>query len=133
MISAPLPRPCQSPYCECEAGKCSRPGYYDARGTAPSRPGYDALWLWFDLSYASWLTLPRVLMHEMPDAWQARMAVLLQEWHEHWDTHNTPRTRVQAVADDGRITRFPRWLLNYRHPDREAIQALRAPTPQNHG
>jgi hypothetical protein len=26
-------RPCQSPYCECEVGKCATPGCYDARGT----------------------------------------------------------------------------------------------------
>lgn len=32
--------------------------------------GENALWLWFGLSRASWLTLPRVLMHEMPDEWR---------------------------------------------------------------
>lgn len=25
-------RPCRSPYCECEPGKCTHPGCYDARG-----------------------------------------------------------------------------------------------------
>lgn len=25
------PKPCRSPYCECELGKCSHPGFYDAR------------------------------------------------------------------------------------------------------
>lgn len=39
-------------------------------------PGYDALWGWFGLSRASFLVLPRVLMHEMPDDWQLRMAAL---------------------------------------------------------
>lgn len=28
-------RPCHSPYCECEVGKCTHPGYFDARGTTP--------------------------------------------------------------------------------------------------
>jgi len=28
-------RPCKSPYCECEHGKCTHPGFYDARGSAP--------------------------------------------------------------------------------------------------
>ena len=28
-------RPCRSPYCECDVGKCSHPGCYDARGTMP--------------------------------------------------------------------------------------------------
>jgi hypothetical protein len=25
-------KPCKSPYCECDVGKCSHPGFYDARG-----------------------------------------------------------------------------------------------------
>lgn len=28
-------KPCQSPYCECEHGKCGRQGFYDARGASP--------------------------------------------------------------------------------------------------
>lgn len=25
-------KPCRSPYCECDQGKCTHPGFYDARG-----------------------------------------------------------------------------------------------------
>jgi hypothetical protein len=25
-------QPCKSPYCECDVGKCTHPGFYDARG-----------------------------------------------------------------------------------------------------
>ena len=25
-------KPCKSPYCECGVGKCTHPGFYDARG-----------------------------------------------------------------------------------------------------
>jgi hypothetical protein len=32
--------------------------------------GREKLWDWFGLSYASWLTLPRVLMHEIPNEWR---------------------------------------------------------------
>ena len=28
----PKLKPCRSPYCECDHGKCSHPGFYDARG-----------------------------------------------------------------------------------------------------
>lgn len=28
-------RPCNSPYCECEPGKCSHPGCYDDRHYPP--------------------------------------------------------------------------------------------------
>lgn len=26
-----MTQPCHSPYCECEAGKCTHPGFHDAR------------------------------------------------------------------------------------------------------
>jgi len=28
-------KPCRSPYCECEKGKCTHPGFFDARGSKP--------------------------------------------------------------------------------------------------
>lgn len=86
--------------------------------------GYDALWSWFCLSYASWLTLPRVMMHEMPDDWQMRMAELLNEWEATWDSNDLPEPAVQA-RKGRRFTRWPDWLLNYRYPDRAEIQKLR--------
>lgn len=89
------------------------------------REGKDALWLRFGLSYASWLTMPRVMMHAMPDEWQARMAVLLEEWDRTWDSTEMPNPRVQAVMPSGRITQWPRWLLNYRHPDIQQVEKLR--------
>jgi hypothetical protein len=80
------------------------------------------LWAWFGLTYASWLTLPRVLMHEMPDDWQQLMAVLLHEWDEHWDfsAMETDGSRVQ-LTKNGRIAKTPEWLKNYRHPRRDVI------------
>jgi len=36
-------KPCRSPYCECEHGKCTHPGFYDARGTAPDTNPMKAL------------------------------------------------------------------------------------------
>ncbi len=80
--------------------------------------------LWFGLSYASWLTLPRVLMQEMPEEWQKKMALLL---HEFGDTSpNQPDfgTRVQLTIN-GKLTKTPGWLLNYRRPDRAMIDSLR--------
>lgn len=88
------------------------------------RRGYERLWGWFELSYASWLTLPRVLMHEMPDEWQKKMAALLEEWNETWDGSDMPSPFVTA-KQDGRFTRWPWFIRNYRHPDREQINALR--------
>ena len=89
------------------------------------RNGYNNLWDWFGLSYASWLTLPRVMMHEMPDDWQMRMAELLNEWGETWNSDEMPEPVVSAKKN-GRFTRWPEWLLNYRYPRKEHINGMRS-------
>lgn len=33
----PKAKPCRSPYCECDVGKCTHPGFYDARHEQPQR------------------------------------------------------------------------------------------------
>ncbi len=87
--------------------------------------GYEALWLYFGLSYASWLTMPRVMMHEMPDDWQAKMADLLREWEETWDTSHLPGTMVIGVGEKGKFKKFPAAILNYRRPDKCFINSLK--------
>jgi hypothetical protein len=87
--------------------------------------GYDNLWGWFGLSYSSFLTMPRVLMHEMPDEWQSKMAGLLEEYDEtfrHWPSGMG--TRVQ-VTINGKMVKTPEWLINYRHPNFEKIRELK--------
>jgi hypothetical protein len=86
--------------------------------------GHEKLWAWFGLSRASFLTLPRILMHEMPDEWQSKMADLLQEYDDAFNVGELPEARVQAVRD-GKITKWPKWLLNYRHPDKDEIDQIR--------
>lgn len=78
--------------------------------------GYDALWQWFGLSRASFLALPRVLMHEMPDQWQADMARLLSEMDEQF-----PNSPVGEAVVRARRGSWPDWLLNYRHPQKSEI------------
>lgn len=91
-------------------------------------PGYAALWLWFGLSRASWLTMPRVLMHEMPDDWQARMAQLLAEYDEAWAIPECYAVETHVTAKrDSKFVKLPDFLTNYRHPDSSAIDRLRAP------
>lgn len=87
--------------------------------------GKDRLWLWFGLSRSSWLTMPRVMMHQMPDHWQSRMADLCEEWDEHWDSSDMPSPRVIAVDNNGRFTKWPAQLLDYRHPCRGIIDRMR--------
>ena len=93
------------------------------------RPGYDALWLSFGLSRAAWVTLPRVMMHDMPDAWQADMARLLDEWESTWVNQPNIGSRVQIVDSEGRLVKTPAWVLNYRHPDLEQLTSMLAAAP----
>lgn len=90
---------------------------------AVPRPGHAALWQYFGLSYASWITLPRVLAHEMPDDWQSRMAALLQEFDAAFK--NIPRYDVQVqLKRDGRFVSMPDWI-SYRHPDSKTIESFK--------
>jgi hypothetical protein len=101
--------------------------------TVIGRPGHDALWGWFGLSYASWLTLPRVMMHRMPDDWQRRMADLLSEWDATWDIGKLPSMEMTVtMKNSGRFAKTPDWLTSYRHPDISAIDALKQ-SPKSDG
>ena len=86
--------------------------------------GHGALSCWFGLSYASFCTLPRVLMEGMPDEWQWKMAQLLTEYNAEWEQPAGIGTRVQ-VTQGGRIVKTPDWIVNYRHPDRGVIESMR--------
>lgn len=90
------------------------------------RPGHEALWEWFGLSRACWLTLPRVLMHSMPDDWQARMADLLSEFDAEFPNQPAMCTRVSVTDHGGRRIGYPAWLVDYRHPDRRMVESMRA-------
>ena len=90
-----------------------------------SRGGEDALWEWFGLSRASWLTLPRALMHEMPDNWQAKMAALLRQFDAEYPFIDQPGYDTQVTLKRGRrFVSAPSWLTNYRHPDPDEIQRM---------
>ncbi|BAK75788.1 hypothetical protein NH8B_0956 [Pseudogulbenkiania sp. NH8B] len=101
---------------ETATGAIDRPDYPNA--------GKEALWFWFGCSRASFLTLPRVMMHAMPDQWQCQMAELLEQYDNTFPNQPDIGTRVQAVQGT-RLVKFPEWVLNYRHPDHAAIDATR--------
>jgi hypothetical protein len=87
---------------------------------------------WFGLSYASWLTMPRVLMEAMPGDWQSRIAPLLWEYSEAWDTARLAAPYVLA-RNGNKFEAWPDWLLNYRHPDTAAIETVRAQQGKEQG
>ena len=80
---------------------------------------------WFGLSYASFLTLPRVLMFAMPEEWQKKMALLLNEFDNEFP--NTPDVgyRVQIIDTNGKLIPTPDWMINYRHPYYDFIERFR--------
>lgn len=78
---------------------------------------------WFDLSYASYLTLPRSLMQEMPAEWQHRMVELLERMHEEFPEEHSGYAVFKRDRETGRFT-LDR-LRAYRHPDESAIAAAR--------
>lgn len=85
--------------------------------------GHDDLWNYFGMSRASFLTLPRVLMHEMPDEWQRKMAALLEEYDEAFDFGGMVDdfgTTVRAVKGN-KLAAMPDWVINYRRPQRDEI------------
>ena len=84
----------------------------------------ESLWNWFGLSYASFLVLPRVLMHEMSNEWQDKMTELLEEYGKTFPNQPDLGTRVQATKD-GKLTKWPSWVLNYRRPEYSEIEKMR--------
>ena len=80
---------------------------------------------WFGLSYASFLTMPRVMMEAMPEEWQDRMADLLCEYDEAFPNQPDIGTRVQITKND-KLIKTPGWLVNYRHPDYAQLDKMRS-------
>ena len=76
--------------------------------------GHDKLSCWFELSYASFLTMPRVAMQAMPDEWQSNMADLLNEVDDEFPNFPEFKYRFQRV-EGNRFSKFPEWLLNYKY------------------
>jgi len=69
--------------------------------------------LWFELSYAQYLTVPRLVMESMPVEWQQKMAVLLQEMDETFDWRpKRGQYWVRLRDENGRFSHAP--LADYR-------------------
>jgi hypothetical protein len=87
--------------------------------------GYQRLWLWFGFTRASWLTIPRSLMHKMPDKWQYKMAKLLEEYDETWDFSSLDYETSVSVKKDNKFFSIPNELINYRHLNSDYLNSLK--------
>lgn len=99
--------------------------------TTNNKEGYNKLWVWFSLSRASFLTLPRVMMHDMPDEWQLKMAELLEEWDETWSDDINSYPVVKLYDDDEKEIDMPFWLQNYRRPDKDKLASIKRANNEN--
>lgn len=94
-------------------------------------PGHALLWGYFGCGRASWSVLPRSLMHEMPDRWQARMAVLLRQFDETYTNLPDSGTPMVTLRNGAKFVKLPNWL-DYRHPDRELIASFQTVEDSDH-
>jgi len=114
--------------CRVETVKVDAAPYTPPPGVDLLEPGASELWGQFSRGQR-WLTMPRGLMHEMPDDWQSRMSELLDEWDDEWNwPAEFPTARVQAVGKGNRFTSFPPFVLEYKYREkhRSEIEDLRA-------
>lgn len=84
------------------------------------------LHLWWGLSYASFLVMPRVAMQLMPDEWKEKMAELLNQYDETINTaaFGVKGCRVQALDGNGKLMKTPEQIINYRRPTAETKAEL---------
>jgi hypothetical protein len=95
-----------------------------AAGKKPSEQSLetgDALADWFELSYAQFLTVPRLVLQSMPMEWQIKMAALLREMDETFDWRpKEGRYWVRLKDAGGRFSAAP--LDDYRHGNIEHLR-----------
>lgn len=93
------------------------------------RPAQDDVSLWFELSYAQYLTIPRSVLEAMPMQWQLRFVRCLRELDETFEWRPLEGRYWCLLRDArGRFTDDP-WM-QYRHPDRDFIESRRVKRPR---
>ena len=72
--------------------------------------------LWFNLTYASYLVISRVLLQSMPVEWQARFVACLEEVRQAFpeEADATPNYAVFVRGDNGRLSVEREEMRNYR-------------------
>jgi hypothetical protein len=61
--------------------------------------------LWFSLTYANYLVMPRSVLQSMPQEWQAKFCALLDEAHEAFGHLDWPHYAVNVREADGKFGR----------------------------
>lgn len=80
--------------------------------------------LWFELTYANYLTIPRSILQSMPAEWQAKFVALLDELDDTFDWRpQTGRYWVHMKDGKGRFKHDP--FMEHRRPNFDAIEKAR--------
>lgn len=88
------------------------------------KDGYSPINEWFELSYAQFLTVPRLVMESMPIEWQEKMAELLKEMDDTFDWRpEEGRYWVRLRDSKGRFSAAP--LYDYRRGSAEHLRKQR--------
>lgn len=78
---------------------------------------------WFELSYAQFLTVPRIILENMPYEWQVAMKKLLDEMDSTFDWHpKEGRYWVRLRDGEGRFSAPD--LCEYRHGSVEHLRTV---------
>ncbi len=96
------------PECTCPSPACEFP--------------HEHISSWFQLTYASYLVLPRSLMEAMPTEWQKRMKDCLDEMQATFEQEND-NYLVLLRGEGGKFMTDP--LGNYRRADMRYINSIR--------
>lgn len=81
----------------------------------------------FNLTYASWLILPRTLLMDMPTQWQEKFVKLLDEYNESV-ADLAPDYELQLYVQakqSGKFTKLPDIYCNYRNPQHMDVCDIR--------
>jgi len=98
---------------------CAQAEFHDALEAAMSADRPPSIHRWFELSYASYLTVPRSVLQSMPDAWQRRLTRCLEEMDRAIDWRPPPglRYRVQLFkVDEAAEGGDPYWIEEMSDP-----------------
>ena len=83
---------------------------------------------WWELSYAQFLTIPRLVMRSMPIEWQNKMAELLFEMDATFDWRpHEGRYWVSLRGDDGRYKPLDEGICDYRRGSCEHLRMSSRP------
>lgn len=81
--------------------------------------------LWFELTYASYLTIPRSILEDMPDEWQQRFYLLFAELNERYTSWPPSGQHYEVRLRNERGRYCSDALQAYRHPDQQALASIR--------